>query len=74
MTNEEKIALLIRALKEVQDQEFTGITEDTEFEDLGLDSLDAVEIQIFIEEALGLETKDPSGEIKTVGDFLKLIP
>ena len=51
------------------------ITEQSKFiEDLGADSLDAVEIVMAVEEEFGIEIPDDADEhIKTVGDITKYI-
>ena len=51
------------------------ITEQSKFiEDLGADSLDAVEIVMAVEEEFGIEIPDDAEEhIKTVGDITKYI-
>lgn len=52
----------------------TDVTLDTLLSDLGIDSLDAVELQMYYEEKTGIITKDPDKPIKTVGDLLELMP
>lgn len=48
------------------------ITMDTAFEDLGIDSLDMLDMVMKVEEELGVEIElNPS--IKTVGDLVDLI-
>ncbi len=51
------------------------ITEQSKFiDDLGADSLDAVEIVMAVEEEFGIEIPDDADEhIKTVGDITKYI-
>ena len=51
------------------------ITEESRFiNDLGADSLDAVEIVMAVEEEFGIEIPDDADEnIKTVGDITKYI-
>ena len=75
MTNQEKIDLLLDAIKELNGKNTDiEVTENTELADLGIDSLDAVELQLYIEDKLKMQTNDPSGSIVTVADFLKLFP
>ncbi len=51
----------------------TGVTEDSVLTDLGLDSLDLVEIVLEIEEALGVEfDNDEILTLRTVGDVKAL--
>lgn len=50
------------------------ITETATFQDLGLDSLDAVELIMNFEEKFGIEISDEEADkIKTVGDALACI-
>lgn len=68
----EKVAGIIA--KELN-AEVSSITMDTRLvEDLGADSLDAVEIMFALEEEFGLEIDDESAQnIKTVGDLVNYI-
>lgn len=52
-----------------------SITPDTELEDLGLDSLDAAELIINIEEEFNLPevSQDEMMEIKTVEDLKRMV-
>lgn len=52
-----------------------SITMETRLvEDLGADSLDAVEIMFALEEEFGMEIEDDAAQaIKTVGDLVKYI-
>ncbi len=68
----EKVAEIIA--KEL-DKDVASITMETRLvEDLGADSLDAVEIMFSLEEEYGMEIDDTSAQaIKTVGDLVKYI-
>lgn len=68
----EKVAAIIA--KELN-AEVSSITMDTRLvEDLGADSLDAVEIMFALEEEFGLEIDDDAAQnIKTVGDLVNYI-
>lgn len=68
----EKVAEIIA--KEL-DKDVTSITLETRLvEDLGADSLDAVEIMFSLEEEYGMEIDDESAQaIKTVGDLVNYI-
>lgn len=48
-------------------------TEDTKLSELGLDSLDVVELQMMYEDAFHVELEDPVDPIVTVGDLLKMM-
>lgn len=74
MTDSEKIEALKEAIRAVLEKDVGEITEDSKFETLGVDSLDAIELQMWLEDNKAIRTLDPKGAIKTVGDFLKLIP
>jgi len=65
----EKVSAVI---KDYKDDETLEITEVTTFEELGLDSLDAVELVMNIEDEIGVSIQ-MSPDIKTVGDILKVI-
>lgn len=77
MTAQEKIDFLksamqsLKIIKAGQDLEFTS---NTKLADLGVDSLDAIELQMYYEEVTGIETADPTGAVDTVGDLLNLMP
>ena len=68
----EKVAAIIA--KEL-DKDVSNIKMETRLvEDLGADSLDAVEIMFSLEEEFGTEIDDDSAQaIKTVGDLVKYI-
>jgi acyl carrier protein len=74
MTDSEKIEALKEAIVAVLEKDVGDINQDTKFETLGVDSLDAIELQMWLEDNKGIRTLDPKGAIKTVGDFLNLIP
>lgn len=75
MTDAEKINFLATAIKSIKDKNFSiELTRDTELSSLGIDSLDAVELQMYYEEETGIETRDPERAVKTVGDLIDLMP
>lgn len=75
MTNKEKYNILTDGLKELFDfVPAFEVTETTTLAEFNLDSLDAIELQLYVEDRLNIETIDPEGKIITVNDFLKLIP
>ena len=52
----------------------SNLKEEDSLSDLGLDSLDLVEVMLEIEEALGIEFDSSEiGEVSSLGDVLKLI-
>ena len=60
-----------KIIKEQIDIDVSGITEDTTFEDLQIDSLDMVEIVMAIEDEFDVVI-DGNNDIKCVGDLIKL--
>lgn len=58
-------------IKEQIDIDVSGITEDTTFEDLQIDSLDMVEIVMAIEDKFDVVI-DGNNDIKCIGDLVKL--
>jgi acyl carrier protein len=75
MTDQEKIIFIRSALRDLninaKADEFTASTALT---DLDIDSLDAVELQMYYEEKTGVETADPTGPLVTVKDLMDLMP
>lgn len=54
--------------------DISSLNEDNKLSDLGLDSLDLVEVMLEIEEVLGVEfDSEEIQEVSTLGDVLKLI-
>ncbi len=52
----------------------SSLSESDSLQQLGLDSLDLVEVMLEIEEALGIEfDSDEISQVATLGDVLKLI-
>lgn len=49
------------------------IDELSTLEDLGIDSLDAIEIQVWLEDSKNFVVDDTKTPIRTVTDFLQLI-
>lgn len=76
MTAQEKLTAFIQAYTALNKvgPDTVQITESTALEDLSIDSLDAVELQMYLEEQTGIIINDPSGPLKTVKDLLNLIP
>ncbi len=62
----EKVRKVICEFKDFKEEE---VTMDTEFEELGLDSLDMVELVMQIEEEMGI-TVEMNEDLKTVRDVV----
>lgn len=65
----ERIQKVFRDYKEDQT---INLTVDSTFEEIGLDSLDIVEVVMNLEEEFDV-TIELNGEIKTVGDLIRVI-
>lgn len=65
----EKITAILRDYKE---DDALEISETTSFDELGLDSLDTVELIMRIEEEFGV-TIEMAENIKTIGDLMAII-
>ena len=63
---------VVEVLVEAKDLEAGSITMESTWDDLGLDSLDTVELVMNIEEAFGVSL-EMSEDMKTVGDVVKAI-
>ena len=74
MTDQEKINFLVTAIKKLNGNEITDVTLDSTLSSLNIDSLDAIELQMYYEEVNGVEKKDPTGAINTVRDIISLMP
>lgn len=70
----DKLTLLKEAIEHVKAEKLNfELTTETRLSELKIDSLDAVEVQMYYEEKTGTITKDPDKSIKTVGDLLELL-
>lgn len=74
MAAEEKVLEKIRELLGEFEVEADEVTMDAEFEALGLDSLDLVELSVKVEDEFSLEIEeDDLKEVVTVGDAVRLV-
>lgn len=63
---------IVKLIAESKDMGVTGITPETSFEDMELDSLDVIEVVMSIEEAFDI-TMEIDDSVKTVEDLVKLV-
>lgn len=63
---------VVEVLVEAKDLETGSISMESTWDDLGLDSLDTVELVMNMEEAFGVSL-EMSEDMKTVGDVVKAI-
>lgn len=72
MTRPETLEFLINAIKKFSPTA-SAITEDTVLADIGLNSLDIVELQMYYEDETNTEVADPTVPLITVKDLLDLV-
>ncbi|NLJ30726.1 MAG: acyl carrier protein [Clostridiales bacterium] len=63
---------IVKVLAQYRDMEDSSITPETKFEDLGLDSLDMVDLIMALEDEFGVEI-EAEEDLKTVGDLVTRI-
>lgn len=63
---------IAKVLAQYRDTEESSITPETKFEDLGLDSLDMVDLLMALEDEFGVEIEAEDG-LKTVNDLTEYI-
>lgn len=68
----DKLEFVRKTITEIKGED-VSFTEDTLLADLGLDSLDIVEIQMAYEDASGTEVPDTDRRIQTIADLLKFM-
>lgn len=73
MTDQEKLDFLTQAIRELyKNKTFKQLSPDDRLKDLGLDSLDIVELQMYYEEKTGVITAN-EGKISTISDLMKIM-
>jgi acyl carrier protein len=72
MTEQEKIKFLESAILKLFDKTVT-LSLDDHLLDLGIDSLDAVELQLYYEEEMDVQMEDTNGIAITVRDLIKMM-
>ena len=63
---------IAEVIAEQTGEDIAKITEETTFDELGVDSLDLVEMVMKLEEELGIEL-ETEGEYASIGEFAKFI-
>ncbi len=74
MSENEKIAFLEKALLDLTKKNVKLQPDMRLIDDLGLDSLDVVELQLYYEEKLGVELPETQDQLLTIRDLLNLMP
>lgn len=72
MTEQEKLEFLESAILKLFDKTVT-LNLDDNLLDLGIDSLDAVELQLYYEEEMNVQMEDMNGVAVTVRDLIKMM-
>jgi acyl carrier protein len=72
MTEQDKIKFLESAIFKLFDKTVT-LNLDDNLLDLGIDSLDAVELQLYYEEEMDVQMEDTNGIAITVRDLIKMM-
>jgi acyl carrier protein len=72
MTEQEKIKFLESAILKLFDKTVI-LSLDDHLLDLGIDSLDAVELQLYYEEEMDVQMEDTNGVAITVRDLIKMM-
>ena len=74
MNDTEKLALICRGLVEINGRELKAeITPETTLSNGGLDSLDSIELQMWMEETLGREIPEPASAPVTFKDLMEML-
>lgn len=72
MTRAENLEFLINAIKKFSPAA-TSLSEHTVLSDIGLNSLDIVELQMYYEDETNTQVADPTVPLITVNDLLDLL-
>ena len=64
---------VVKLLAQYRDMDVDGISMETKFEDLGIDSLDMVDLVMALEDEFGIELDTDNKTILTVRDLVELI-
>ncbi len=70
MTDQEKIDFLKSAFKDLFKKDLPDFDRNDPIQNLGLDSLDIVELQMEFEKRFNVEIPDPQSDIRVIGDLL----
>jgi acyl carrier protein len=73
MNRESKKSFLFNAIAKKQNIDISTLTDDALLADLGLDSLDIVELQMEYEDEMNVTLDDPDTPILTIRDLLELM-
>ena len=72
MSKNQTLEKIVSMIAEDRDIDIASITRESTFEDLGLDSLDTVELVMEFEEQFGIDI-EVNEDLKTIGDVIDLI-
>lgn len=72
MTEQETFKAVTETIAERTDCDITTITNDSTFRDLGIDSLDTVDLLMDLEDKLGMPI-ELEGKIGTIGELVSFI-
>ncbi|HHV31481.1 MAG: acyl carrier protein [Ruminococcaceae bacterium] len=64
---------VVKLLAQYRDMDTDGISMETKFEDLGIDSLDMVDLVMALEDEFGVELNVENEKILTVRDLVEFI-
>lgn len=64
---------VVKLLAQYRDMDVDGLSMETKFEDLGIDSLDMVDLVMALEDEFGVELNVENKNILTVRDLVELI-
>lgn len=70
MTEQDKIDFLKSAFKDLFKKDLPDFSRDDPIQNLGLDSLDIVELQMEFEKRFNVEIPDPQDDLKTIRNLL----